>query len=94
MRVHLKMLLPVLPEAIGRRELQVEFAGETVNDLIEHLVARYGRRARQALYDEKDQLDPVVQVLLNGREWISHDRLDTPLQDGDSVVLMIMMAGG
>lgn len=94
MRVHLKMLLPVLPEAIGRRELQVEFAGETVNDLIEHLVARYGRRARQALYDEKGQLDPVVQVLLNGREWISHDRLDTPLQDGDSVVLMIMMAGG
>jgi MoaD family protein len=94
MRVHLKILLPVLPEAIGRKELEVEFAGETVNDLIEHLVERYGRKARQALYDEKGQLDSVVQVLLNGKEWIAHDRLDTPLQDGDSVVLMIMMAGG
>jgi len=94
MRVHLKILLPVLPEAIGRKELGVEFPGETINDLIEHLIRRYGRKARQALYDEKGQLDPVVQVLLNGKEWITHDRLDTALQDGDSVVLMIMMAGG
>jgi MoaD family protein len=94
MRVHLKIFLPVLPEAIGRKELEVEFAGETVSDLIEHLVARYGRKARQALYDEKGQLDPVVQVLLNGKEWVTHDRLDTVLQDDDSVMLMIMLAGG
>jgi molybdopterin converting factor small subunit len=39
-------------------------------------------------------LDPVIQVLLNGKEWVTHDRLDTVLQDADSVVLMIMMAGG
>jgi len=94
MRVHLKIFLPVLPEAIGRRELQVEFGGETVSDLIEHLVARYGRKARQALYDDRGELDPMVQVLLNGKEWVPHDRLDTALQDGDDVVLMIMMAGG
>jgi molybdopterin converting factor small subunit len=71
-----------------------KFAGEAVSDLIEHLVARYGRKARQALHDERGQLDPMVQVLLNGKEWVTHDRLDTPLQDGDSVVLMIMMTGG
>lgn len=94
MRVHLKIFLPVLPEAIGRRELQVEFAGETVSDLIEHLVARYGRKARQALYDDQGELDPMVQVLLNGEEWVTHDRLDTALQDGDNMVLMIVMAGG
>jgi MoaD family protein len=93
-RVNLKILLPTLPEAIGRKELEVEFAGETVNDLIEHLVARYGREARKALCDEQGRLDPVIQVLLNGREWVTHDRLDTALQDGDNVVLMMMMAGG
>jgi MoaD family protein len=94
MKVNLKILLPVLPEAIGRKELEVEFAGETVSDLIEHLVATYGRRAKQALHDEKGSLDPVVQVLLNGEEWITRDQLDTRLQDGDDVVLMMMMAGG
>ena len=93
-KVNLKILLPVLSEATGRKELEVEFAGETVNDLIEHLVARYGREARKALYNEKGGLDSVVQVLVNGQEWITHDRLDAALQDGDSVVLMMMMAGG
>ena len=93
--MNLKVLLPMLSEAMGdRKELVVEFAGETVSDLIEHLVARYGRKARQALYDKNGELDPVVQVLLNGKEWVTHDRLDTALQDGDSVMLMMMMAGG
>jgi len=94
MRLNLKILLPVLPEAIGRKDLEVAFAGETVNDLIEYLIARYGRKARQALYDERGQLDPVVQVLLNGKEWVAHDRLDRALQDGDSVLFMMMMGGG
>lgn len=93
--MNLKVLLPMLSEAMGdRKELVVEFAGETVSDLIEHLVARYGREARQALYDKNGELDPVVQVLLNGKEWVTHDRLDTALQNGDNVMLMMMMAGG
>ena len=93
--MNLKVLLPMLSEAMGdRKELVVEFAGETVSDLIEHLVTRYGRKARQALYDKNGELDPVVQVLLNGKEWVNHDRLDTALQDGDSVMLIMMMAGG
>lgn len=94
MRVNLKVFLPALPEALGRKELEVEFAGQTVNDLIEHLVARYGRQAKQALLTRQGKLDPVVQVLLNGEEWVTHDRLDTVLHDGDDVALMMMMAGG
>jgi MoaD family protein len=94
MKVHLRIHLPMLAEALGRRELDVEFAGETVSDLVEHLVAQYGHKARQALLDETCELDPVVQVLLNGEEWVTHDRLDTALQDGDHVMLMLMMAGG
>lgn len=94
MKIGLKMYLPVLPEAIGRKELELEFDGQTVNDLIDHLVAEYGRKAKRALYDERGRLDPMVQILLNGEEWVTHDRLDRTLQDGDQVVLMLMLAGG
>jgi MoaD family protein len=94
MKVHLKIFLPVLPEAIGRKELLVEFSGETVNDLIEHLIARYGRQARQALCDQEGRLDPVVQILLNGESWVLHDQLDTLLHDGDEVVIMAVLGGG
>jgi len=93
-KIGLKMYLPVLPEAIGRKELELEFDGQTVNDLIDHLVAEYGRKAKRALYDERGRLDPMVQILLNGEEWVTHDRLDRTLQDGDQVVLMLMLAGG
>jgi MoaD family protein len=93
-KIGLKMYLPVLPEAIGRKELELEFDGQTVNDLIDHLVAQYGRKAKRALYDERGRLDPMVQILLNGEEWVTHDRLDRTLEDGDQVVLMLMLAGG
>ncbi len=94
MRIELKILLPALPEAIGGKELEIDFSGETVNDLIEYLVAQYGRKAKQALFDERGQLDPVVQILLNGEEWVTHDQLDRSLQDGDHVFFMLMLAGG
>jgi MoaD family protein len=94
MKVHLKIFLPTLPEAIGDNELDVEFTGTTVRDLIDTLIDRYGQKAKQALYDEKGQFDPLVQVLLNGEEWVTHDRFGTTLQEGDSLIFMMMMAGG
>ena len=65
MKIHLKIFLPGLPEAIGDNELEVDFSGATVNDLIETLVDQYGQKAREALFDELGKFDPMVQVLLN-----------------------------
>ncbi len=94
MKVNLRIFLPAIPEIIGRKELEVEFIGETVNDLLEHLIAKYGKKVKQTLYDEKGKLDPVVQVLLNGENWITQDQLGTVLQEGDEVILMMMLGGG
>jgi MoaD family protein len=95
MKVNLKILgLPTLSKVTGKKELEVNFEGKTVNDLIDYIVKRYGRKAAEALLDEEGKLDITIQVLLNGREWITHDRLDTALKDGDSVALMLMVAGG
>jgi hypothetical protein len=35
MNVNVRVLLSVLPEATGYKELEVEFAGDTANDLEE-----------------------------------------------------------
>ena len=95
MKVNLKILsLPTLSKVTGKKELDVNFEGKTVNDLISYIVKRYGRKAEEALFDEDGKLDITIQVLLNGREWITHDRLDTVLKDGDSIALMLMVAGG
>jgi MoaD family protein len=93
-RIHLTILVPDLREAIGRKDIEVEFDGSTVNELIAHLIKMYGHKVRQALYDEHNKLDPMFQVLRNGQEWVTNDKLDQPLQDGDGIILMMMMAGG
>jgi MoaD family protein len=95
MKVNLKILgLPTLSKVTGKKELDVNFEGKTANDLIDYIVKRYGRKAAEALLDEEGKLDITIQVLLDGREWITHDRLDTVLKDGDSIALMLMVAGG
>jgi molybdopterin converting factor small subunit len=95
MKVKVKTLLPLLAEAMGRQEVDVEFAGTTAGDLVEHLIRRYGHKARKAICDETGAMDPVVQMLRNEKEWVRTDRLaETPLQDGDTVILMMLMAGG
>ncbi len=94
MKVKLKIILPTLPELIGGSDLEIELNGKTVNDVIEHLVTEYGQNARKALFDKYGKLDPMIQILLNGEEWIAHDQLDKVLQDGDSLMFAVMIAGG
>jgi len=95
MKVTLKILaLPMLSQAVGAKKLAIDFEGETVNDLIEHLVERFGPKAKQALYDEKGELDLMIQILLNEKEWVTRDRLDTLLKEGDTLAFMFLAAGG
>jgi molybdopterin converting factor small subunit len=93
--VTVKTLVPTLAEAMGGQEATVEFPGATVGDLLEHLVGRYGVRARKALHDRDGELDPVVQILLNEQEWVGRDDLEArSLTDGDTVTILMLMAGG
>jgi len=94
MKVGLKLFLPMLSEAVGASELELDFDGSTVDDLLRHLIRRYGRRAREALYDKTGTLDLEVQVLVNKKSWVTRENLDTPLCDGDHVTIMVLMAGG
>jgi MoaD family protein len=94
-RVTVKTFLPLLAETMGRQEAEIEFDGATVQDLLDHLVRRHGTKARKALYDREGELDPVVQILLNEQGWVGRDELaETALADGDSVTIMMLMAGG
>ncbi|MHC4974823.1 MAG: MoaD/ThiS family protein [Planctomycetota bacterium] len=91
MKIKVKTLLPQLAEAMGSQEIELEFAGTTAGDLVAHLIQRYGRKARAALHDQSGAMDPVVQMLRNEKEWV---RTETTLEEGDTVTLMMLMAGG
>jgi molybdopterin converting factor small subunit len=88
------MALPALIRALGGKRIEVDFAGDTVADLVRHLVERYGRAAKEALLDEEGNLDSIIQILINEEHWVVHDDLDAPLRDGDSVIFMLLVVGG
>jgi MoaD family protein len=94
-KVNLRLMaLPALAKAIGGKKVEVDFPGDTVADLLNHLVQQYGDPAREALLDEEGHLDSIVQILVNEKQWIIHDELEVPLKDGDSVVFMLLVVGG
>jgi molybdopterin converting factor small subunit len=94
-KVHLRLMaLPALARALGGKKIDVEFPGDTVRDLVDYLVERYGQAARDALLDEEGDLDSIVQILVNEKQWVVHDDLDVPLNDGDNVIFMLLVVGG
>ena len=88
-------MMPQLSEALGRKSLDVDFEGENVGDLIRHIAARYGKKAQEAIFDGKGEVDPVIKVVLNSDQFIVREKFgSTALRSGDKVKIMAFFAGG
>ena len=83
-----------LTRAIGAKEVNAEFEGGTFGDLLGHLERAYGAPLRKEVLTPAGTVNETVQVIRNGAEWIGRDALDAPLQEGDGVTFLLMMAGG
>lgn len=95
MKIQVEFLsMPVAVRLIGRKSLDLELRGNTLQDLVQELSARYGGELRKFLLDQSGSLDPVFKIMINKKKWISRDRLDTPLREGDRVTFMMLVAGG
>lgn len=86
--------VPMLSDVIGKKKFEVDVPGPTVKDLLEELIRKYGVKVRKVLYGEKGAFDPMIQISLNGEKWISPDRHGTTLHEGDTLIFMILLAGG
>jgi molybdopterin synthase sulfur carrier subunit len=78
------------PEVGGARQL--EASGGTVRDVIEDLVDRYPPLRDQLLQD--GGLASFVNVFLGGEDVRTLDGLETPVEEGSTVILLPAMAGG
>jgi molybdopterin synthase sulfur carrier subunit len=86
--------LASLSELTGVLKTEVEVPdGVTVRRLIDILTERYVK-LREELLDERGDLKPMYNILVNGRaiEWLGG--LETQLKDGDEVVFIPPAAGG
>jgi len=83
---------PVLrPSVGGEREVQAE--GSNVGEVLKDLVARYPATGQQ-LFSAEGELNRFVNVYLNDEDVRVLQGLETPVRDGDTVVILPAMAGG
>ena len=73
-------------------ERQVPAAGDTVRELLDDLMTRFPALRRQLVED--DDIAPFVNVYVEGEDVRTLDGLETPVQDGATVILLPAMAGG
>jgi molybdopterin converting factor small subunit len=83
---------PTLRTATGGAK-QVEVPGGTVRDVVRSLVAAYPGLESQLLSPDGD-LNRFVNAFLNDTDVRHLESLDTPVGDGDTLVLLPAMAGG
>jgi molybdopterin converting factor small subunit len=77
-------------EVGGAREVPAE--GGSVRELLDDLLARFPALRHQLVED--DELAPFVNVYVEGEDVRTLDGLDTPVNDGSTVILLPAMAGG
>jgi sulfur-carrier protein len=83
---------PVLRPSVGGAR-QVEASGDTLGALLDDLFARYPG-VRQQVLGTEGSLSRFVNVFVNDQDVRYLQGLDTPVGQGDTVVLLPAMAGG
>ena len=95
MKIHVEFLgFPMVSDVIGKKKMELDILGNTVKDVIDELIRLYGKKVREAFYDEKGRFDVTLQMTLNGKIFIPADKQHTPLNEGDTLIFMLLLAGG
>ncbi len=88
--------LGAVQEATGSDYLNIElFSGKVLKDLINKLDSMYGSDFREKVLDSKaENINRTVTILLNGKNILAQDGLNTEIRDGDIVVILPAAVGG
>jgi MoaD family protein len=95
MKIDVEFLsVPLISEGIGKKNLEVDISGETVQDVIDELIRRFGEKVRDTLYDQEGNYNLMVQIAHNKKSVIPFNELHTPLKEGDNLTFMMLVTGG
>ena len=82
---------PVLRENTGGTRA-VDVTGATVSEALDDLFAKHPSLRERVTTD--GQLSEFINVYVNDRDVRYRDGLDTPVSEGDTIILLPAMAGG
>ncbi len=92
MKVHLAVrgVHPLYKIFGKKKDIDFEFAGNTVRDLVDGLIGAYGNGVKKALLDAHGDIDMELRVFVNNKDdYLLHgQRLSRVLNEGDTVFIM------
>ena len=95
MKVTLHTILG-LKEAIGQRLTEINLPdGSTMEDFLRYLKGRWGEQLSTHLFDpDSGAVLPYVRIMVNGQTIQFLDGMETPLAEGDEVLILPPVSGG
>ena len=82
------------PAAVtGINQAEIDFDGSTARELLRELEARY-EGIGKLLHPRGEELSELIYLLVNGKNILNLEGLDTPVRDGDTISLLPVTAGG
>jgi len=88
MKVTVKFIgLPSAYETLRKHEKRgVEFQGQTVRELMDVLIRKFGTNVRKALLNERGDFKAEIRILLNGVIYPAETIMRASLHDKDTLV--------
>lgn len=92
MKIKIKLLKP-FSDAVGKTELELDFKGSTIEDLLKLLVDRYPK-LKEEFYTKSGELTEYVCVFVNDKPISALNEINTELKNGDEILFFIPISGG
>jgi MoaD family protein len=74
---------------------QIDYSDvNTLGDVIDQFMREHGKKIRKSFVDPQGNLESHVVVLVNGRNYLFLEELNTKLKDGDEIVISPPLVGG
>ena len=92
MKLKIKFLKP-FSDAVGKSELELDFDGATLEDMLKILVNRYPRLKKE-FYTKTDELTDYMCMFVNDKPISALNGINTELKNGDELLFFIPVSGG
>ncbi|MFX1567722.1 MAG: MoaD family protein [Promethearchaeota archaeon] len=86
-------LMTIFSTDVGLTEIKYSNV-EILGDVIKRFMSEYGSRIRKSFIDSRGNLETHVVILVNGRNYMFLEELNTKLKNGDQIVISPPLVGG
>jgi len=86
-------LMTIFSSDIGLTEINYSNV-EILGDVINQFMSEHRKKIRKNFLDSQGKLETHVVILVNGRNYMFLEELNTKLKDGDQIVISPPLVGG